>query len=239
MDYGVLQTIDFPIARFFNQAVRQVWWLDQSVAFLSVNNLLKGGVLMALLWWVWFRMGRDQQARGHMVATLLSCVAALAVARLMVNSLPHRPRPLHEPALDLATPYGVAEDALNRFSSFPSDHAVLFFALAAGFFFVSRRAGWMTLGYVVLFIALPRLYLGIHYFTDIAVGALVGACISVAGNHWFARGRLVNWGTGLAERMPGVFYPLMFLVTYQIADLFDNSRSMVSGFVQLARHVAG
>lgn len=239
MPYDLLNLWDFPVALFVNQGVRQVWWLDQSVAFLSANHLLKGGVLMALLWWAWFRMGKNELARGHMVASLASCVVALALGRLMVNGMPYRPRPLHEPALDLATPFGVAEDALDRLSSFPSDHAVLFFALAAGFFFVSRRAGWAALLYVGLFIALPRLYLGIHYLSDIVVGAALGATISVLGNSWFGRGRLAAWGAGLAQRAPGLFYPLMFLVTYQIADLFDSSRLMVSGIVTLARHMAG
>lgn len=239
MPYALLNLLDFPVALFFNQAVRQRWWLDQSVAFLSANHLLKGGVLMALLWWAWFRLADNERARRHVVATLGSCVVALALGRLMVNGMPYRPRPLHEPLLDLATPYGVAEGALDRLSSFPSDHAVLFFALAAGFFFISRRAGWAALLYVSVFIALPRLYLGIHYLSDILVGAAVGALISVLGNLWLGQGRLVAWGAGLAQRTPGLFYPLMFLVTYQIADLFDNSRLMVSGFITLARHVAG
>ena len=239
MPYSVLNSFDFPLALFFNQWVRQVWWLDQSVAFLSVNHLLKGGVLMALLWWVWFRLDKNQQARGHMVTTLASCVVALALGRLMVNGMPYRARPLHEPALQLNTPYGVAEGALDRLSSFPSDHAVLFFALAAGFFFVSRRIGWVALIYVSLFIALPRMYLGIHYPSDILVGAALGASISVLGNTYFGRGRLAHWGSGLAQRTPGLFYPLMFLVTYQIADLFDNSRQMVSGLATLARYVSG
>lgn len=239
MDYSLLNTIDFPVARFFNQAVRSLWWLDQSVAFLSDNHLLKGGVLMALLWWAWFRLGDGLKAKAHIAATLISCVLALALGRMMVNLFPHRPRPLHEPALNLAMPFGVADSALKDLSSFPSDHAVLFFALATGFFFVSRRAGWLALAYVSLFIALPRLYLGLHYLSDIAVGASVGVGICVMGNRLMGQGGLVRWAVGWSQRTPALFYPLMFLVTYQIADLFDSSRSMVKGFYSLARFALG
>ena len=126
MDYGLLDRLDFPVAQFFNQWVRSTWWLDQALAFLSQNHLFKGGVLMALLWWAWFRRGSEVKVRKHLTLTLLTCVLALGVGRTLVNLLPHRPRPLHEPALDLVTPYGVAEQALSDLSSFPSDHAVLF-----------------------------------------------------------------------------------------------------------------
>lgn len=239
MDDSLPNALDFPVARFFNQWVRSVWWWDQSIAFLSESHLLKGGVLMALLWWAWFRRGRSVVARAHIVATLASCALALAVGRAMVHLFAHRPRPLHEPALHLATPYGVAEQALNDLSSFPSDHAVLFFALAAGFFFVDRWSGWLALAYVSVCIALPRLYLGLHYFSDIAVGAAVGVALSVTGNLWLGRGRAAAWTAGWAERAPALFYPAMFLVTYQVADLFVDSRLLAKGIHALARHLAG
>jgi undecaprenyl-diphosphatase len=239
MDDSLLNAVDFPVARFFNQWVRSVWWWDQSLAFLSESHLLKGGVLMALLWWAWFRRGRFEVARAHIVVTLASCALALAVGRAMVHLFVHRPRPLHEPALRLAMPYGVAEQALNDLSSFPSDHAVLFFALAAGFFFVDRWLGWLALAYVSVCIALPRLYLGLHYLSDIAVGAAVGVALSVAGNLWLGRGRAAAWTVGWAERAPWLFYPAMFLVTHQIADLFEDSRLLVKGIHALATHMAG
>lgn len=239
MDYSLLNTLDFPVARLFNQGVQQLWWLDQSVAFLSDNHLLKGGVLMTVLWWAWFRQASDLRARAHMAATVLGCVLALALGRMMVNLFPYRPRPLHEPVLGLLTPYGVAEKALNDLSSFPSDHAVLFFALAIGFFFISRRLGWLALLYVSLFIALPRLYLGLHYLSDILAGALIGVTVSVMVNSLVDRGQWMHQAVNWAQRTPALFYPLMFLVTYQIADLFDHSRLMVKGFYSLARFAVG
>jgi hypothetical protein len=51
---------------------------------------------------------------------------------------------------------------------------VLFFAMAAGIFIASRRAGWFALVYVSAFICLPRMYLGEHYATDILTGAAIG-----------------------------------------------------------------
>ncbi len=235
--YGLVDRLDFPVAQFFNQWVHRTWWLDQSLAFLSDNHLFKGGVLMALLWWAWFRRGSQAQARAHLTLTLLACVLALGLGRTMVNLLPHRLRPLHEPALNLATPYGVAERALNDLSSFPSDHAVLFFALAVGFFFVARWLGWLALSYVTVFIALPRLYLGLHYLSDMVVGACVGVFVCALANGMLGRAAWVQWVVCWSQRSPAAFYPLMFLLTYQIADLFEGSRLWFKGLHSLLQHV--
>jgi undecaprenyl-diphosphatase len=193
---------------------------------------------MALLWWAWFRVGSELKDRAHLVATLLGCVLALGLGRALVNLLPHRLRPLHEPALQLATPYGVAEGALGDLSSFPSDHAVLFFALAIGFFFVARWLGWLALTYVSLFIALPRLFLGLHYLSDIVVGAIIGIVVCALANGVLGRTGMVRSVLGWSQRSPALFYPLTFLVSYQIADLFEDSRLLVKGLGALIKHAA-
>lgn len=234
--------LDFPVSSFLNGFARRSWAFDQSVAFLSVNHLFKGGVLMVLLWWAWFRKGPralGESARDHVIATLISCAVALAVARLMILLLPYRERPLHTEALHWTLPYGVAEKALDGLSSFPSDHATLFFALAVGLVFVSRRLGLLTLAYVTIAIALPRLYLGLHFLTDLFVGGLIGGAISIVGNRMLAGGRLTARVRGWSDSAPQYFYPAFFLVTYQIADLFENTRDLVGGIAKLGKSLIG
>lgn len=223
-----------------NLFARKSWAFDQAVAFLSVNDLLKGGVLMLFVWWAWFRTDdKPSRDRDHIIATLLSCVVALAVGRLLVITLPFRLRPLHEFGLNFVTPYGVSEDALAKLSSFPSDHAVLFFALATGLFFVSRALGAFALLYTILVVALPRMYLGLHYATDILAGAAIGIAIAWVGNTRFLDARIVRSINGMSWGQPRYFYPALFLVTYQIADLFENSRALVGGAFKLGRVLLG
>ena len=237
-----LNALDFPISAFFNGFARRSWALDQSVAFLSVNHLFKGGVLMVLLWWAWFRRGPralGDAARDHVIATLISCGVALAVARLMILLLPFRERPLHTDVLNWTLPYGVAVKALDGLSSLPSDHATLFFALAVGLMFVSRGLGLLVLAYVAIAIALPRLYLGLHFLSDLAIGGLIGGAISAVGNRLLAGGRLTARVRGWSDSAPQYFYPAFFLVTYQIADLFENTRDLVAGFAKLGKSLFG
>lgn len=222
-----------------NLFARRSWVFDEAVAFLSVNYLLKGGVLMLFVWWAWFRSeGRESKERDHIIATMLSCVVALAVGRLLVILLPFRVRPLHEIGLNFVAPYGVSEDSLAKLSSFPSDHAVLFFALVTGLFFVSRALGAFALLYTIVVVVLPRMYLGLHYPTDILAGALIGAGISWLGNTYLAQTRPVQSIKELSWSRAAYFYPALFLVTYQIADLFENSRALVGGVAKLGKAVA-
>lgn len=230
-----MNAFDSAILQLLNRFARRSWAFDEAVAFISNNDLFKGGVLMVLLWWAWYRAGeRDSRDRDHMVVTLLGCAVALAVGRILVLALPFRLRPLQEIGLTFVTPYGVAEAAFAKLSSFPSDHAVLFFGLATGLFFISRAVGAFALAWTVVFVALPRMYLGLHYATDILAGAAIGSAIVGAANMLLVDGRLTRSIRALSEARPMYFYPALFIVTWQIADLFENSRAIVGGVFKLA-----
>lgn len=234
-----MNSLDSSILSYLNLFARKSWVFDQTVAFIGGSYLLKGGVLMVFVWWAWFRTeNKGSRDRDHLIATILSCAVALSVGRIMVLTLPFRLRPLHEGGLHLATPYGITGDALQRFSSFPSDHAVLFFALVTGLFFISRALGAVALFYTIIVIILPRMYLGLHYPSDILAGAAVGASISWLGNTHLPEKSGIQYIKSLSWSRPMYFYPVLFLVTYQIADLFENSRAILGGIFKLVTWVA-
>src|SRR6202049_3526488 len=74
----------------------------------------------------------------------------------LAGLLPYRERPFFDPALHFQWPYHVDADQFIRWSSFPSDHAALFSALAMGLFFRNRRAGAVVFAYVVFGYVLPQ-----------------------------------------------------------------------------------
>jgi membrane-associated phospholipid phosphatase len=59
----------------------------------------------------------------------------------------------------------------------PSGHAVVFFAFGLGLFSISRTLGILGVAHAVLVDALPRMYLGLHYPTDVLAGALVPVAV--------------------------------------------------------------
>lgn len=119
--------------------------------------------------------------------TVLAVVLANVVADGILKPLVQRPRPF----VASATLQVVGERPSTE--SFPSGHAT---ACVAGALLLAStwpraRAGIWTLAALV---ALARIYLGVHYPTDVLGGALTGGAVG-----GFVRGRTVwRWRTGAA-----------------------------------------
>ncbi|WP_207458730.1 phosphatase PAP2 family protein [Azospirillum sp. SYSU D00513] len=222
--------VDLWVIEHLNAFSRVSFTFDKTVYVIAQTDLLKGGVLMAILWWCWTR--RDGRLIGedlYAVRTVVGALLAILVGRAMQNYLPMRLRPGHEPTLDFVLPHTVDMAGVDGWSSFPSDHAVLFFGLSFAIWKASRWLGLAAFLWTLLVICLPRVYLGFHYATDIIVGGLVGVAV-VAFAMWV---RLPGWlHRGLAwlqASQPGVVYALAFLGTYQMATVFANARRIVEG----------
>ena len=195
------------------------------IMFLIVDNsLLKGGVVIAVLWYLWFNEnGVSLNNRKKIGITLWGTIIAIILGRSLQNLLPYRTRPIFNPEFNF--PYQI--DGLDMFSSFPSDHAIMFFALATGVFRVSKKWGLFLYAYILLIICLPRIYLGLHYPTDILAGAVIGIFLIWMISILKISRRLENITIAASIKNPGIFYTCFFILSYQIATLFDDSRRLV------------
>jgi undecaprenyl-diphosphatase len=118
---------------------------------------------------------------------------------------------------------------LTGWSSFPSDHAVLFVTLAVAILFISRPLGWLALSYVVAFICLPRIYLGIHWPTDILAGALLGVGFAYLAKMPAFSHAVGRWTDRWRREQPGLFFALLFFASYQVTTLFREIRLVLPG----------
>jgi undecaprenyl-diphosphatase len=224
-----MNRFDESIIEFLNQFAGRSHRVDELIVTLD-TPILKGGVLIALVWWVWFIDETEDVARRRRVllGTLGACIVAVFVARGLAHILPFRTRPLYSPGLDFTPPFGAGEIDLSNWSSFPSDHAVLFFALSTGLWSARRRFGVFAYAYTTLMICLPRIYLGIHWPTDILAGALLGTAIGWTATRDRVSGVLGDHPLDWLARFPGPFYAGMFLVTFEIAQLGADARDIAS-----------
>jgi undecaprenyl-diphosphatase len=230
----MINSFDHAVISAINQFAQHSRAFDRIINYLQGAHLLKGAVLSSAIWWAWFRTGLDQaMARRHVVTTIAACIVAIALARAFQLVLPFRARPMHVAELGFVLPYGMLPSLLKDWSSFPSDHAVLFFTLSTGLWFVSRRAGTLALLFSTVVVCLPRLYLGLHYPTDLIAGAALGAGVAALGNWRWASTRPVEKVVEWSQNQPQLFYPLFFLLTFQIAVMFDDVRSLASAAAKL------
>jgi undecaprenyl-diphosphatase len=214
--------VDIQILYLLNEAVERSRTLDVLLVYLLSNTPFKGLLFAALMWWAWFRPGQNKTTdRKAILLALLASVASLCISRLLQLSLPFRSRPILDSTLNLRIPDMLDPEAIVNISSFPSDHAAFFYALAMGFWLLSRRLGAVLLMIVTLLICLPRLMLGYHFPTDVIAGALI-AFGTVIG---LMRTRILDDSvTGVSlweQRSPGTLYTCFFVLTYLIATLFN------------------
>jgi undecaprenyl-diphosphatase len=204
------------------------------VGIVTNDFLFRGGVVTSMLWWAWFRESntRDRDRQIILSGAFASLLTVLA-ARGLVASLPFRQRPFNVPSLNFHPPLGLDQSGLMQWSSFPSDHAVLYFSLATIIFLVSRRGGIYAYIFVFFVVCLPRVYLGIHYPTDIIAGALlgVGAALlyAIPAVREPISAPLLHWH----QRAPGSFYALFYLSTFLLATNAESLRTVLTFSIQV------
>ncbi|MFZ3583853.1 phosphatase PAP2 family protein, partial [Loktanella sp. DJP18] len=207
-----------------NSTAQQSEFLDKLVGHIALNNIYKGVVPMMLFWYLWELRRADLSARRARLAAVLStAIIAVACGRLLANILPFRLRPMHSETSGARLPIGSEALTLDGWSSFPSDHAVLFFATAVGLWLISRAIGTIAIVHAIIVISLPRIYMGYHWPSDLIFGAVVGSVLALLLVPFLGR-RIANSRLNLSvDHISPLVYPVLFFVTLQIATLFNTA----------------
>jgi undecaprenyl-diphosphatase len=220
-----LRGFDEALLLFCNYPAGRNALLDKLVFDIADSVLLKGGIFLALYWALWFKPSKRMEEDRRDLASALTCAVLIAVAsRLLQIGLPFHQRPLHMPGLGFRIPFEVSPETLNNWGSFPSDHALLFFALCVPLW---RRSRWLGLamgGWTLIVICLPRLYLGYHYPSDVLAGAVIGIVLMMILPKGLHLTRLPAQLVTLERRRPHIFYAAAFLASLELAVLFYDLR---------------
>lgn len=222
---SIVRDIDVGVFLYFKSFWGQWKGFDHVVDLFIDNSLLKAGPVLVMIWYLWFvRDAQTARRRAGIVSLLAAGCSAALFSVALTKLLPLRPRPMFEPSLGSTL---VSPDWF-RVSSLPSDHAAMFVAMAVGLIFVSRTWGIVALLDALLLICLPRAYVGLHYTADLAVGALIGVVFAMLFNSAFVRSRFSNKVVSFEVHRAPVFYGGLFVLTMEIADLFQGARQVAA-----------
>lgn len=199
---------------------------DAFAAWLLNANIIKFVPMLLAVCWLWFeRTSKRVINRPILVESVLISIAALIIGRGLALALPFRDRPFLRPELHFVTPL---ESVLRSWSSFPSDHAMLAFALAASLFRISPRIGLWAFFHATILICLPRLYFGLHHPSDLIGGALISVALVFVASQLQVRHVVTNFFLRVECKHAGMFYVTGFFVFYNIGEMFLSARVLAN-----------
>src|SRR3990167_2099610 len=156
-------SIDLSILYFFNHTLSSRA-LDSF--FLLITNVNHWYIAYAILLGLCFFKG-GTKGKLAVVGVILLIIVTDQFSHKVLKELFLRPRPCIALG-DVITPAGCGGTY-----SFPSNHAFNNFAAATFFFLLYKNLKWVLFSSAAL-VALSRVYLGLHYPSDIIAGAVFG-----------------------------------------------------------------
>lgn len=230
--HTIFDGFDLPILRFLTGFVGQSPLFDHVINAVSRLDMFKGIILMCLFWYVWAEAPANkspyltERRHNRLTLVLIGTVLIGALSRGLQVALNIHQRPLLS---NLGLPFPVTEfdaTSLNAWNSFPSDHSMFFFALGAGLWSIDRKIGMVAFLWTILVIDLPRIYLGIHYPSDVVFGALFGL-IGMKVFLALPLKRFERMLSGWRQSHQGMFIAVLFFVTDAVGHLLADQRELL------------
>jgi membrane-associated phospholipid phosphatase len=216
-----LVELDVSIFRALNDFVGRNPTFDR---ILANHEILKGPLFAVIVGVLWYWPDKEMSRRREALLMMMVVVGlSLVVNRTLSTLLPFRVRPMH--SIGANAPLGDWHPNFMQWSSFPSDNATYLFAIAAGLWIISRWLG-LFFGVYAAWVVLARVSLGIHYPSDVFVGALIGIATSIVFNRETVRKRIAAPLLTLEVRYPPYFYGLFFLALSELSGGFAVTRQI-------------
>ena len=146
-------------------------WLHAPVRLFTEYGVVVFAALLLLSWWL-ARGERDLARVAAAVWAPAGALLAVGVNQLVAGEV-SEPRPY------AVLPHVLLLVPRSGDPSFPSDHAVMAGAVAAGVLLAHRRLG-LAAAALALVMAFSRVYVGAHFPLDVLAGLALGAAVAGA-----------------------------------------------------------
>ncbi len=153
-------------------------WIQAHLRCGILDHLVPAITMLGEAGWIWILLAvvllARKKTRKLGTAVVISLALDLILCNLLLKPIVARSRPFtFRPELTLLV-------KAPRDFSFPSGHTAASFAAASALLFSESR-GWIPAMVLAALIALSRLYLYVHYPTDVLAGVIVGIVCGFLG----------------------------------------------------------
>jgi undecaprenyl-diphosphatase len=166
-----MDQLDIELTRWINDWAGTIASADPIMIWISAIGVPLVILAVAGQWW---QRSDRQHTRHVLMAAGISFLVGMALNQLILLFV-HRMRPYDGGITHLLV-------APSADFSFPSDHATASFAIAATFLLHGMRRRGLAFLAAALLVTFSRVYVGIHYASDVIGGALTG--IAAAAVVW-------------------------------------------------------
>lgn len=192
-----LMLLSTPLADWFNTVfagidaavavfIHQLFQVSPFMTFLmeAISFTAKSGILMIILT---IAFSFPQKTRRVAFAMLLSVIMGALITNVILKPLVLRPRPYTYDGSVYQQYWLLVGQPTESDFSFPSGHTTAAAACAMGFFLsmcATKKSRWWVpvcaIVYTIL-MGISRIYLSVHYFSDVLFGAVAGGLGGVLG----------------------------------------------------------
>ncbi|MEK7683439.1 MAG: glycosyltransferase family 39 protein, partial [Nitrospirota bacterium] len=205
-----LREIDISLFHLINRGLQNIIF-DVSMPVITDKYYF---IILALM--IYMASTHKKKAVIPIVLTIIS----VALSDWTANTLKHligRIRPCH--ALEGAR---ILVGCTNSFSM-PSNHAANSFAIILALSYISGKwVRWMALT-VAMLVGFSRVYVGVHYPSDVLVGALTGIAVSILVIKFYewasVRYKFKPYTTALLISLLGLSLFRIYYITHGVIDL--------------------
>jgi undecaprenyl-diphosphatase len=170
MLYDLLYKIDLTLFRFINGTLQNPFF-DVFFPFITDLNRIKVVLYAVILLLLWMLVHKSKTTRLAALLLILTIIISDQLNSFVIKFILERTRPCHS-LVNVHLLVGCGSGY-----SFPSSHAVNNFAGALILAYFFPRGRWWLFGFASL-VAFSRVYVGVHYPSDVAGGAVIGLSIA-------------------------------------------------------------